>query len=70
MDLLFAQLTMPSIQNDIDLTKDEIIQKVGDDKSILSLNGSRVTDSILRLVPDGSVFKIALRAIKYWGKSV
>jgi poly(A) polymerase Pap1 len=36
---------------------------------ILSELGSRVTDEILRLVPDVNVFRIALRCIKLWAQS-
>ena len=30
--------------------------------------GSRVTDEILRLVPDVNTFRMALRAVKLWAK--
>lgn len=33
------------------------------------MNGSRVTDDILRLVPNVPTFRIALRTIKLWAKS-
>ena len=33
-----------------------------------SLNGCRVTDDILSLVPNHESFKLALRAVKYWAK--
>jgi poly(A) polymerase Pap1 len=41
-----------------------------DDKSILSLNGCRVTDSILRLVPSIPNFRMTLRTIKKWAKGI
>lgn len=39
-----------------------------DERCVRSLNGSRVTDEILRLVPSVPVFRLALRTIKLWAK--
>jgi poly(A) polymerase Pap1 len=35
---------------------------------ILEFLGSRVTDEILRLIPDIPTFRMALRCIKFWAQ--
>ena len=39
-----------------------------DDAELRSLNGTRVNEEILSLVPEVSTFKLALRAIKLWAQ--
>lgn len=70
MDLLFARLYLPTIPDDIDLLNlsHDLLMHL-DDKSILSLNGCRVTDMMLRLIPSIPNFRLTLRAIKKWAKS-
>eukprot|EP01103_Thecamoeba_quadrilineata_P016146 TRINITY_DN531_c0_g1_i3.p1 TRINITY_DN531_c0_g1~~TRINITY_DN531_c0_g1_i3.p1 ORF type:complete len:602 (-),score=76.87 TRINITY_DN531_c0_g1_i3:530-2335(-) len=68
MDLLFAQLSFyPTLPDSLELAE-EINLKNIDEKSVLSLNGCRVTDSILQLVPNVANFRTALRCIKHWAK--
>ncbi|KAI9000742.1 polymerase [Trametes punicea] len=67
IDLLFAQLSLPSIPDDLDLQDDNLLRNL-DDKSVRSLNGSRVINEILRLVPNVDVFRDALRCIKLWAQ--
>ncbi|KAH9817241.1 Poly(A) polymerase central domain-containing protein [Melampsora americana] len=68
VDLLFARLALPSVPDDLEL-KDDALLKNLDDRCVRSLGGSRVTDEILRLVPDVEVFRHSLRAIKLWAKN-
>lgn len=67
IDLVFARLPFSSIPEDLDLLDHNLLKNL-DEKSMLSLNGSRATDEILRLVPDVLTFHAALRCIKLWAK--
>lgn len=68
LDMLFARLALKEIPDNMDL-KDDMLLKNLDPKCVRSLNGCRVTDEILRLVPNIENFRLALRAIKLWAKS-
>lgn len=39
-----------------------------DDSAVRAINGPRVTDDILSLIPEAKTFRTALRAIKLWAK--
>ncbi|XP_020709602.2 poly(A) polymerase type 3 [Athalia rosae] len=67
IDMLFARLALKEIPDSMDL-KDDMLLKNLDQKCVRSLNGCRVTDEILRLVPNIENFRLALRAIKLWAK--
>lgn len=67
IDLLFARLALKEIPDNFDLRDDKLLKNL-DPKSVRSLNGCRVTDEILRLVPNIDNFRLALRAIKLWAK--
>jgi poly(A) polymerase len=65
--MLFARLALPTIPDNLDLKDDKILHNL-DHRCARSLNGCRVTDEILDLVPDRETFKSTLRAIKLWAK--
>ncbi|CAH1642434.1 unnamed protein product [Spodoptera littoralis] len=67
MDVLFARLPLPKIPDSLDLDGDVLLQHMYP-KCVRSLNGCRVTDEILRLVPNVDTFRVTLRAIKLWAK--
>ncbi|KAI0698571.1 poly-A polymerase [Cytidiella melzeri] len=67
LDLTMARLTLSSIPDDLTLEDDNLLRNL-DERCVRSLNGSRVTDEILRLVPQADVFRDALRCIKLWAK--
>ncbi|KAI8846179.1 Poly(A) polymerase central domain-containing protein [Chytridium lagenaria] len=67
IDLVCARLSLPSIPDDLELVDDNLLKNL-DERCVRSLNGSRVTDEILRLVPNVFSFRTALRCIKLWAK--
>lgn len=67
IDLVFARLSLSTIPDDLDLLNHSLLRNL-EEKCILSLNGSRTTDEILRLVPNVETFHISLRCIKLWAK--
>jgi len=67
LDILFARLALKNIPQDQDLRDGSLLKNL-DEKSVRSLNGSRVTDDILLLVPNHESFRLALRAVKLWAK--
>jgi len=67
MDVLFARLALAHVPETLTLTDDSLLRNM-DEQSVLSLNGCRVAESILALVPDVDNFRLALRYIKAWAK--
>lgn len=67
LDILFARLALKNIPPDQELKSIDLLKNL-DQKCVRSLNGCRVTDDILSLVPNHESFKLALRAVKYWAK--
>eukprot|EP01135_Chromosphaera_perkinsii_P003758 Nk52_evm4s255 gene=Nk52_evmTU4s255 len=67
IDLLMAQLNISPIPENYDLLDVDVLKNL-DQKDVRCLNGSRVTDQILKLVPNVSSFRLALRCIKLWAK--
>ncbi|XP_030626946.1 poly(A) polymerase type 3 [Chanos chanos] len=67
IDILFARLALQTIPENLDLRDDSLLKNL-DIRCIRSLNGCRVTDEILHLVPNIENFRLTLRAIKLWAK--
>lgn len=68
LDILFARLALKEVSDDQQLSDDNLLRNL-DDKSIRSLNGCRVADEILRLIPNQDTFITTLRSVKLWAKS-
>ncbi|KIM76376.1 hypothetical protein PILCRDRAFT_826372 [Piloderma croceum F 1598] len=67
LDFLMARLALSSIPDDLSLKDDNLLRNL-DERCVRSMNGSRVTDEILRLVPNVQVFRDSLRCIKLWAR--
>ncbi|KAF7335350.1 Poly(A) polymerase [Mycena sanguinolenta] len=67
LHLLMASLTLSSIPEDLSLRDDTLLQNL-DERCVRSLGSSRVSDEILRLVPNVQVFRDSLRCIKLWAQ--
>ncbi|KAJ7462038.1 poly-A polymerase [Mycena latifolia] len=67
LDFLMARLALSSIPDDLSLRDDTLLRNL-DERCVRSLGGSRVTDEILRLVPNVQVFRDSLRCIKLWAQ--
>lgn len=67
LDILFARLALKNIPEGQDLKNVELLRNL-EDSCVRSINGCRVTNDILHLVPNHESFKLALRAIKLWAK--
>lgn len=67
-DLLFAKLPLTKISQELTTLADDDILKNVDEKTARSLNGCRVNDIMLSLVPNPQTFRTTLRFIKHWAK--
>lgn len=69
IDLIFAKIpSTNSVPKDMTLDNKDLL-KGCDDANLRGLNGVRLTDELLSLVPQPVVFRMALRAIKLWAKA-
>jgi len=68
IDLTCARLRQNTIPDNLNLADPKILELAVETADILSLNGPRVTDTILNLVPSIEHFRTTLRSIKKWAK--
>ncbi|KAK3368135.1 Poly(A) polymerase central domain-containing protein [Podospora didyma] len=70
IDLIFCSIqTLKQLpaEKEWNLQDNSLLRGLSENE-VRSLNGTRVTDEILNLVPEPATFKLALRAIKLWAQ--
>ena len=67
LDILVASVPARTILAEMENVDDSLIFQV-DEKCMKSMNGIRVADKIIRLVPDPKTFRDATRMIKCWAQ--
>ncbi|GAB4840343.1 Nuclear poly(A) polymerase 1 [Ancistrocladus abbreviatus] len=67
IDLLYAKLDLWVIPEDLDISKESTLWNA-DEQTVRSLNGCRVTDQIMGLVPNIQAFRSTLRCLRFWAK--
>jgi len=69
IDLLFAKLPMDFIQKNLNSLDDDNMLINMSKECILSANGKRMTDILVKSIPNSEVFATVLKLVKLWAKN-
>lgn len=67
IDLVYAPINMDHIPHNLSLLDDSLLFSL-DEKTVTSLNGCRVTDMVLKLIPNVESFRGTLVFMKFWAQ--
>ncbi|KAF5726851.1 nuclear poly(A) polymerase 4-like [Tripterygium wilfordii] len=67
IDLLYASISQLLVPDDLDISDLSVLYDVNE-PTVRSLNGCRVADQILKLIPNVENFRTTLRCLKFWAK--
>lgn len=69
IDLLFSKLPMDYIPKELNTLDDDTMLINMTKECILSANGKRMTDILIKMVPNFEIFGTVLKFVKLWAKN-
>jgi len=68
VDLTFARLNLAVVDSKLENLDSDNLLKHLDEKTVRSINGTRVADAMLNLVPNKTTYITVLRFVRHWAK--